>query len=1342
MAAKQGITAHISQASEDAKRALISHAPNSIKSHSWLSNLNTTCTIKSAPPRTPEVMAMLAVKSGWLVKRNEQRVWQRRYCCVVPHTFLYYFEAEPGWESASGGGGDYGYYGGEDGERMEGGLDAGNGGGDDGFSNTREGFSGGGINPNYVAEMEAQRPVSTLVENQDALNAAVSEGCANRDARHTPIKGGNNDEGGGGDTYPYAPTTPSVRSNVLSGPIATNANLSPVGIIDLECYTNIHRSTYDECVFELTGDAVTNPDLRSFYFQAGSIEDTEKWTKALLSDRHSALRDEREAYKQVCDSFQLQLQSLSDMIDEAEARASKAEGELYKVRSVSEKSRKAVVEVVREALEYKAWNVDTSHITSPSNHNNTSDETSSIANESTCASSTVGASKTLENIRLDSLDRLESILLSHNNQTASNSNPSNTTKHIQSTSEDAVTTLVDYLNSIIASHSDLTEEILHSQRQLSHSAKNEKNENTHLKENIARQQEQIRQLTSEHEEEKKEMQDRLSDANQSIEDTNETLRAQRMEFTMFQNSARSKLQELNKHKKILKREVIELRKKLDEMGSERDAALHKMENIQVKIQAQIDKNKLLNQFIAKLEGQVSSQQNFMDMVSHSGLSQAGGSFAGSAAGNIIGQNEDVKGMIVGPGASHAQNNEANDNDNNNATNTNNKQKSNNPLLPPSHNHTAKSLRNQNHNNTSKTSSVEEHTSDKNDAIHDSAHKQGNEEDAIALSERKDKMQKEKLVVTKLDTKIANLQNSNVYDHDITSPLSQPSTGGPTQFKFASPKVEYLPRSGGGVTINKGNHHKNKKDRTKLPPPSSSSNLNNSHDINNDIVIPPLTSSDEALSSSTHVRKNESNMQRLDRYQRSLTNKLGIYGNINNDEDDKPPPPPPPDDQDSPNNEEKKNKEPGVSDATSKHTPPEENSKTDKKVDDMSSVDVKKMRQIINEINDEYDSNYGTNDMMEDDQKSHISELTEDRTHRAMMDFIPPHSRNELSNKNSEDYEDADVDEDVDVGPYMDSDATQTRGRDRNHPPKYIGGDSALHVEQTSHKPPSVLMPQKNGGGKKHISSLLPPAKPPSQQNNLTSSHKDKKMEPKYSRDDVSLAMRSVDTLGSTGMGGGNGKLSVAQRARIEAESKPTRAIAVAIPQDVKTKLDERGNENKETKTGMGAAGLFSTLGNKLFDAIDNSSLGVGDSSIITDSRSVAASIASVDQTDGTGGDGDSYVNGEKDLGSRGALNDDKDHSKSNMDKNDTCILSNTKDLPRNLPKSTAKVNEAPQKKLTIAERQKLQRERQLEVLRKKGIIHDNEDVKGGAGLNSSPNTGDGNGSVTSWGSGFFGVGNK
>ena len=93
MAAKQGLSAQISQASEDAKRAVLQRT--SLHNSLWFSNLNTTCTIKSAPPRTPDVLGLLATKCGWLLKRNEQHVWQARYCCVVPHTFLYYFDAHP-----------------------------------------------------------------------------------------------------------------------------------------------------------------------------------------------------------------------------------------------------------------------------------------------------------------------------------------------------------------------------------------------------------------------------------------------------------------------------------------------------------------------------------------------------------------------------------------------------------------------------------------------------------------------------------------------------------------------------------------------------------------------------------------------------------------------------------------------------------------------------------------------------------------------------------------------------------------------------------------------------------------------------------------------------------------------------------------------------------------------------------------------------------------------------------------------------------------------------------------------------------------------------------------------
>mmetsp|Transcript_30855 Transcript_30855/g.60265 ORF Transcript_30855/g.60265 Transcript_30855/m.60265 type:complete len:175 (-) Transcript_30855:1-525(-) len=146
MAAKQGLTAQIYQASEDTKRSLLSRAPTSIKSHSWLSNLNTTCTIKSAPPRTPEVMSLLSTKCGWLAKRNEQHVWQKRWCCVVPHTFLYYFEASPRVD--------------EEGVQCQ------------------EGWSGGGVNPHYASGQYGTVAASPAFQNldQDALNLAVREG--------------------------------------------------------------------------------------------------------------------------------------------------------------------------------------------------------------------------------------------------------------------------------------------------------------------------------------------------------------------------------------------------------------------------------------------------------------------------------------------------------------------------------------------------------------------------------------------------------------------------------------------------------------------------------------------------------------------------------------------------------------------------------------------------------------------------------------------------------------------------------------------------------------------------------------------------------------------------------------------------------------------------------------------------------------------------------------------------------------------------------------------------------------------------------------------------------------
>jgi hypothetical protein len=51
-------------------------------------------TIKCTPSKDAATTANLSVKSGFLMKRNEQGVWQKRYLCIVPHMFLYYYDTE------------------------------------------------------------------------------------------------------------------------------------------------------------------------------------------------------------------------------------------------------------------------------------------------------------------------------------------------------------------------------------------------------------------------------------------------------------------------------------------------------------------------------------------------------------------------------------------------------------------------------------------------------------------------------------------------------------------------------------------------------------------------------------------------------------------------------------------------------------------------------------------------------------------------------------------------------------------------------------------------------------------------------------------------------------------------------------------------------------------------------------------------------------------------------------------------------------------------------------------------------------------------------------------------
>ncbi|OEU18933.1 hypothetical protein FRACYDRAFT_260614 [Fragilariopsis cylindrus CCMP1102] len=535
MATKQGLSAQISQASEDAKRGFLQRT--SLTNSLWFSNLNTTCTIKSAPPRTPDVLGMLSVKSGWLFKRNEQHVWQARYCCVVPHTFLYYFDSHP-------------------------------------------------TNP-------CQSPQLTS-KQQEELNKVVRQGFGKR-GQSQPRSSlynvlGGNAGGGGNAQIPLPPDEAAAETYQIDDSIAaSSAPVQPAGIIDMECYTSIHRNNQNELVMELAGDETVNPDLRSFYFCANTDHDGEEWTQALLGQRHSSLTDEREAYKQVCDGFAQQLQVLHTELDQTQRQADSQQDELYRVRSTMEDTRRNTLRLVSEIMT-----------------ESTKDQRENNRNNSNVVPAKKAYKTDLEIIQAQNLGIFPAVQL-----------------------------LCDYTRVLEETCSDdrqqvsnLEEKLLSKQQVDTSKVEELEKEIERLKEESSRQQSSVQsQLNT--------LTQKLLQSKKECQDVQKDLASQRMEMTMYQSSTRSKMGELQSHKKILKKEVIDLRKKMEETNSELDLYRHRESSVKLKVEQERQKSKLLERYVDKIESQVKVQHNMMEMMSQAG-SVYGGSVYGGAGGSQYG----------------------------------------------------------------------------------------------------------------------------------------------------------------------------------------------------------------------------------------------------------------------------------------------------------------------------------------------------------------------------------------------------------------------------------------------------------------------------------------------------------------------------------------------------------------------------------------------------------------------------------------------------------------------------------------------------------------------------------
>jgi len=542
MAAKQGLSAQISQASEDAKRAVLSRT--SLQTSLWFSNLNTTCTIKSAPPRTPEVLSLLSTKSGWLFKRNEQHVWQTRWCCVVPHTFMYYFDAN-------------------------------------------------------VLPGEAQPPLPPQSLQED-WNNAVANGHPHRGKKQSAPRsslyfmGNSNTMGHNADGTVASLSSPDACSPTAAVHHAPTADLGgtgtsteafatmqPAGIIDLECYTCVHRSQQNQLVLELAGDDSVNPDLRQFYFTAGSENETEAWTQALLGQRHTALMDEIDAYKQVCDGFAQQLQILHTNLDNAKKQAEDAEEELYQVRSEIEDGRRQCWKMVEDVLD----------------RNQKQQQQQQSLDGSANTDSTTAGIPTTSSFRAD-LNVIRS-------QDMSLLAP--------------VQLLGDYTRVLEDSCLEMQTKNAALQEKVSSAQDSDHDRVQRLEEELQEVKAEFEQQKSHWTHAKQVLTHNLTKSQKELEDLNKDLASTRMEITMYQSSTRNKITELQNHKKILKKEVLDLRQKLEDTHSELGLVKHKEQSHRLEVGQERKKAELLERYLDKMESQVKVQQNMMEMMSASGV---------------------------------------------------------------------------------------------------------------------------------------------------------------------------------------------------------------------------------------------------------------------------------------------------------------------------------------------------------------------------------------------------------------------------------------------------------------------------------------------------------------------------------------------------------------------------------------------------------------------------------------------------------------------------------------------------------------------------------------------------
>lgn len=199
----------------------------------------------------------------------------------------------------------------------------------------------------------------------------------------------------------------------------------------------------------------------------------------------------------------------------------------------------------------------------------------------------------------------------------------------------AMRLLADYVSSVVTSYASLGDEVHKAEKQLSSVATVDKSSLDAMQAQYDQLERKSNEKEMAYQKRVAELEDELKSLQESHAEVENHLQQSRMEFSMYQSQSKAKMGETSQHKKILKKEVIELRKRIEDIDSDADASKHEADRLRTDLETERQRNATLERYIERIEKQMSNQQNMCEQMMEV-MSQTGSIRESSILGKVVG----------------------------------------------------------------------------------------------------------------------------------------------------------------------------------------------------------------------------------------------------------------------------------------------------------------------------------------------------------------------------------------------------------------------------------------------------------------------------------------------------------------------------------------------------------------------------------------------------------------------------------------------------------------------------------------------------------------------------------